>query len=671
MSPAVNFGDSGELIAAAATLSIPHAPGYPLYSLLGHAVGVLLPVATWAFRVNFASVLCAALALALFWDAMRRTGFSRLAAAAGVLFLGLSPLWLHTSLQAEVFALNSLSAAAAFWVLCRYPERFFDPRPMAALGLVLGLGGANHHTLILIVPGLLIAGAMGAKPTAGTAVRAAAYLLLFALLGLAVYLYLPLRARRFPPLDWGHPVDFGSFLHVLLRRDYGSFSLTIEGAQQGRIAGIFSQTGRYLLELYRGFGPVGAGLAVFGLAAWLRDEKARRRPAGICALLTAFFAGPFFLWLGNPPFDALTSGALARFYLLSWFGVAWLAAFGVQRLSAAGGRARLAAAAMLLFPCAAAAARAPEWNQRWDLAAHDYGRNVLRSLPPGAAFFIDGGDDTFYTAAYNLLAEGRRPDVEPHDRGGLIFRSPYGADFRRLTPEQKDARRIQVEAVYVRARPTLFSTLRDSIFPGVQLGPRGILKSANSTDRRPGFWALYPRRHDPALARAHYRYRALVPIYDVLRAADAAAGERFAEGLMRLRLALAAAPDVKWVREHTAGRAQWAGYHAARGRDWAQAEAAYMLAAELRPQSADVWLNLGVTREKQGRMVEAERAYRKGLELEPDSFQANYNLGTLYWNRREWDSAARMFEGALRLRPEDASVRSYAARARLKAGRAR
>jgi len=173
MSPAVNFGDSGELIAAAATLSIPHAPGYPLHSLLGHAAGVLLPAATWAYRVNFVSVLCAALALTLFWDAMRRTGFSRIAAAAGVLFLGLSPLWLHTSLQTEVFALNSLCAAAGFWVLCRYPDRFFDSRPMAALGLALGLGGANHHTLILIVPALLAAGWRGTRPRPRTAARSA------------------------------------------------------------------------------------------------------------------------------------------------------------------------------------------------------------------------------------------------------------------------------------------------------------------------------------------------------------------------------------------------------------------------------------------------------------------------------------------------------------------
>ncbi|MGB1597536.1 MAG: protein O-mannosyl-transferase family, partial [Promethearchaeia archaeon] len=34
--PTVPGGDSGELIVAACSLGIPHPPGYPLHTMLGH-----------------------------------------------------------------------------------------------------------------------------------------------------------------------------------------------------------------------------------------------------------------------------------------------------------------------------------------------------------------------------------------------------------------------------------------------------------------------------------------------------------------------------------------------------------------------------------------------------------------------------------------------------------
>ena len=44
--------DSGELIAAAATLGIPHPTGYPLWCLLGFAFTKIIPFGSVALRVN-------------------------------------------------------------------------------------------------------------------------------------------------------------------------------------------------------------------------------------------------------------------------------------------------------------------------------------------------------------------------------------------------------------------------------------------------------------------------------------------------------------------------------------------------------------------------------------------------------------------------------------------
>src|ERR1035437_7298331 len=64
LAPTVTFEDSGELIAAAYTLGVPHEPGYPLWTMIAHLF-TWLPVGDVAYRVNLMSAVCSSLAAAL------------------------------------------------------------------------------------------------------------------------------------------------------------------------------------------------------------------------------------------------------------------------------------------------------------------------------------------------------------------------------------------------------------------------------------------------------------------------------------------------------------------------------------------------------------------------------------------------------------------------------
>ncbi|MBI5243685.1 MAG: DUF2723 domain-containing protein [Elusimicrobia bacterium] len=662
LAPSVSFGDSGELIASVATLSIPHAPGYPLFCAAARVVSEVFPFGTWAWRVNLFSALCGAAAAALLFDAMTLFGLAALPALAGTFFLSACPIWLRSSLQAEVFSLHWLLAAACLWVVCRFRDRALDPGAMSLLGLCLGLGGANHQTLILAAPALLIAAALQSRPSRREALRGLFWLLAFAFLGLLAYAYLPVRSRAFPPLDWGHPSDWPRFVRVLLRRDFGTFSLTVEGPQAGRLMGILKQSWRYLGASYGAFGPVGCALALLGALVAALDRE--RRVRWTLPALLVLFAGPGFLWLGNPPFDAMTQGALDRFYPLSWMGAAFFIACGARFVvdSAAEPRLGLAIAwALACAPVISAAASFARWGQRMDLAAHDYGRNVLRTLPRGAALFMDGGDDTFFTLAYNQFALGRRPDVELHDRGGLVFRSIYGSDFRRLSKEEKEERRLQVEAAAAAVRPTYYSTLRDEILPGRLLLFEGALRRVGPEQPRgsaakfesplgPALWEAYPLRFLQDEARWYYRYRALVPFYPLMRAlADADRGQS-AAALLRLEEAMSMGPDVLWLPSAASQAAQWTGYLAAKGGDWRTAEAAYRSAERFEPGKPDVAMNIAVSVEKLGRREEAERLYSELLRVAP-SAAAWHNLGAMYWAQGRWAEAAKAFNEAVILDP--------------------
>jgi hypothetical protein len=75
-------GDSPDLITAAVVLGVPHPPGYPLFTLLGHLFS-LLPLGAIPFRVNLVSVVCDALTAGIVFLTAFRLSRSPIAAAAG------------------------------------------------------------------------------------------------------------------------------------------------------------------------------------------------------------------------------------------------------------------------------------------------------------------------------------------------------------------------------------------------------------------------------------------------------------------------------------------------------------------------------------------------------------------------------------------------------------
>ena len=140
-------GDSGELVAEACHLGVAHPPGYPLFTLLGHAVVRLLSgdvralgqgnssssssasfsVASPAVVMNGMSAVFGAGAAALIamagveWPLSgdRRDWAPVAGVAAGAVY-ALTPLtWLY-SIGSEVFALNNFCCALALYLTVRW-----------------------------------------------------------------------------------------------------------------------------------------------------------------------------------------------------------------------------------------------------------------------------------------------------------------------------------------------------------------------------------------------------------------------------------------------------------------------------------------------------------------------------------------------------------------------
>lgn len=660
-APSVTTGDAGEFAAAAAAWGVPHAPGYATWTVLAKALGTALPLGDWAYRSNLLSALCAAAALALLSDALRRWGAPRAARLGAVVLLGLSPLWREQSAVAEVFAPLVLSGAGLLWLVAAAGDRLLSPGPAAVLGLTFGLGLGAHQTLVLVLPALLCAG-LGKKGSWPRALACAAF---GTALGFAVHLAIPLRAFKSPPVDWGHAATLAAFWKLLLRRDYGTFALTVEGARGFGLMELAAQSARFTRAVIDSFGPAGVVLAAVGALGWSRSGL-KIKPAAAAAWIVT--AGPLFLFLGRPGFDAQTSGALARFYLLPFLGLvpfiaAGLALMGTRVPAFAGFAACLAALSMV--PEALMSSR------RNDFLAFDYGRTILRSLPQGSVLVMDGGDDTFYSLSFLTVASRLRPDIELRDRGGVVFPGGYGPDFRALTKDSKEARRREVEGRWFAAGRLWYSTLNEGLLPGAVLAPAGLLRRPLAA-KAPFAEAAALRetlamRWTRTAAAARYRDRALAAFLPHQRGVDALARGDNAAGVAWLESAAAIAPDALWVVPSASYALGVEGYRAMGRRDWPAAERAYRAGAALEPLKAEAMSNLGVALERAGKIAEAESAFREAIRREPRAPRPWSALGALFWAESRWADSADAFASAAALDPADAGSASWAAKARFRA----
>ena len=280
LAPTVTFWDSGELLAAARGLGIPHPPGAPFFVLLAHVWAELLPFGSFAWRVNLLAAATGALtvaflALAIF-EALRRHGGvqAEFGAVLAALVAGFTLTHWQDSNGTEIYAVATAMIGAIVWLafLWRSARETASPErdgaaiarpPGRYLLLVLylfGLAVGDHLLTLLAGPAViafryaeerrvsvevvvvaavwaaLVAAGLGSAALlvvagvgliAASLVAARARRLDFALIGMAVaaigvttYLFLLLRAGQHPVPNEVQPDTWARLLDVIRRGQY-------------------------------------------------------------------------------------------------------------------------------------------------------------------------------------------------------------------------------------------------------------------------------------------------------------------------------------------------------------------------------------------------------------------------------------------------------------------
>jgi len=665
MAPTVTVGDSGEFITAAATLSLAHSPSYPLYSLMGKCFSVAVPWAHLGFRINLFSVGMSAVSVLLVFCLSRRLGASKGASLFSCLLLAGSPAFFENALFTEVFALNTAMVlgvlTAALWGV----------RGFCLAGLLAGLGMGNHQTLLLVVPGIVLVEILwirgrafpheAAEGSWNFAAKKIGLAGLFFFVGLSVYTFLPVRSHQNPPLDWGNPESATGVYRSVMRKDYGTLSLSLGDQPSRTLANQVHQLRRFFSAYGHQLTPLGLVLILWG--AWM---VYRQSESWFFSLTMAWFlSGPFFAWLGNLSFDAQSDGVLQRFYILP---VAVTVFFAGRAWDYVSTRGKGWAWILFLLPLFLLVRSGKAFPLRHDFLTEDYSGSVLRTLSPKSAFFMDGGDDTFYSMAYQRYVRRRREDFSLFDRGGLIFKTAYGGDFRTLGRDRKEARRQEVEKKWLLRGPLFYSTMNEKILKGVSLLQRGFLYEATRMESRSqaDLWVFFVLRSlYPPVTKA-YRTRALAPYFPFLRAKILWRKGDHDQALTFLKRAQEMAEDVPWVKTNLTLAYLTYAFERFQVGDWDRAERLYHACLSLDSDNTDAMANLGAIWEKRKSFDHAREWYQKALRVDPNHVGALYNLSVTYWDKGRWDQVVPLMERILQINPNHAGAQRYLPAARLR-----
>lgn len=444
LAPTVTFEDSGELITAAYRLGIPHEPGYPLYTLLGH-VAAQIPLGNVAYRINLLSALCTALGIFFLTLAVLRTAShlqhkhlparehpdlqTQIAAlVSGLLAAFAFETW-EQSVIAEVYGLHTAFVGTILYlaIAWTFAESHRRKRTIAlATALILGLASSHHTTTLLLIPALAIYAASSEPKIVLRADVLAKSTVLF-LVGLAPWLYLPIASARDPVLDWGDPENLTRFLQVIGRHQYGVHTVAT-------LHSLVDQMALYFRLLASQWPIAVLALLVPGsLLLWRANRKLLALLAGLWLL-----TGPLTAWLTNFPvatedpwLNSENSALASVFFIPSYMVIAVIAGLGLLFMLQTLPRTAVRPLALLML-CVPVAVLAQNWraiDQSEHIFAESYVHDLFQIATPGALILVNWDPFHFPTLYYQHV-EKQRPDLGIVDQV-LMRRSWYVRQLQR------------------------------------------------------------------------------------------------------------------------------------------------------------------------------------------------------------------------------------------------
>jgi len=227
MARSLSFWDCGEYIAAANVLGIPHAPGNPLFVMLGRVFVLLFGwLGNPAIAVNLissvSSIICCLLIFEITVKILPKEPNRALLGffAASISLFG-NTFWFN-AVEAGAYGISMMVIMLQIWLALKWNEDNSSNKYLILILYIAVLGLGIHTFCLLPLPAIFIFVLIKKRKFSFKFFSAALFVIV---LGLSVQLYLPIRASVEPILNENNPVTKEKFLEVIGRAQYGSMTM--------------------------------------------------------------------------------------------------------------------------------------------------------------------------------------------------------------------------------------------------------------------------------------------------------------------------------------------------------------------------------------------------------------------------------------------------------------
>ncbi|MBU1355459.1 MAG: DUF2723 domain-containing protein [Candidatus Edwardsbacteria bacterium] len=427
MAPTIGPIDSGELSLVCQSLGIAHPTGYPLYTLIGRLWVFLIPLGELAWKLNLLSSLFMALSASWLYRIIAELDIRRELAFSASLIYAFSPVIWQQAVFLEVYALTALLATILLWLAVRY-NKCREGRYLLLGAFLTGLGLGNHLSLLWLIPGLLV---MALIKIDRSKVKILWGVVLFFILGLSIYLFLPIRSNLAPLLNWGNPNNGERFFWHVSGKQYQVW--------------MFNQSFGGLLANLRNFAKLwldNPGIYLWWLILPGIYAVFKKSRILFWSLLAIFSLAVFYgINYSIPDIEAYFIPAFICSFIFMAFGLDWIhrwLAVRQERLAAV-----FASTVLVLFILPMALTFRANDNSRNQMA-YALAGNVLESSAPNSLILVDNWD-IYSPCLYLMQNDHLRPDVILIDKE-LLRRSWYLDYLQMRYPELYQSCRERIEA---------------------------------------------------------------------------------------------------------------------------------------------------------------------------------------------------------------------------------